>query len=220
MKTLGSASIAPPFLTAAVDGSEWSASRPCRFTAGTHWIGGWVGPRTGLDVVEKRKSCPCLDSNPDRPAHSLSLYRLSYPDSSCIIIHVHFMLPSISSRLWLTPWSRVFLGNLIVAQLVKKLYDLRFSQRWLWRVSSSGMWLHVVCWDATDVSEEHIASIFRDEENFSLPPAYLLVLLKLFLRPWRWRRYVPPKRRLHLNRLHGVTSQKMILFGQEILRIL
>jgi hypothetical protein len=37
-------------------------------------------------------------------------------------------------------------------------------------------------------------------------------LLKLFLRPWRWRRYFPPKRRLQLNRLHGVTSQKMILF--------
>jgi hypothetical protein len=33
-----------------------------------------------------------------------------------------------------------------------------------------------------------------------------------FLRPWRWRQYVPPKRRLHLNRLHAVTSQKMILF--------
>jgi hypothetical protein len=37
-------------------------------------------------------------------------------------------------------------------------------------------------------------------------------LLKLFLRPRRWWRYVPPKRRLHLNRLHGVISQKMILF--------
>jgi hypothetical protein len=37
-------------------------------------------------------------------------------------------------------------------------------------------------------------------------------LLELFLRPWRWRRYVPPKRRLQLNRLHGVTSQKMLLF--------
>jgi hypothetical protein len=37
-------------------------------------------------------------------------------------------------------------------------------------------------------------------------------LLKLFLLPCRWRRYVPPKRRLQLNRLHGVTSQKMILF--------
>jgi hypothetical protein len=25
---------------------------------GTHWIGGWVGPRTGLDVVEKRNILP------------------------------------------------------------------------------------------------------------------------------------------------------------------
>jgi hypothetical protein len=61
-----------------------------------------------------------------------------------------------------------------------------FPQRWLWKVSSSGMWRRVVCWDGTDFSEEPIA--------------------------WRWRRYVPPKRRLHLNRLYGVTSQKMILF--------
>jgi hypothetical protein len=37
-------------------------------------------------------------------------------------------------------------------------------------------------------------------------------LLNLFLRPWRWRRYVPPKRRLKLNGLHGVIFQKMILF--------
>jgi hypothetical protein len=25
---------------------------------GTHWIGGWVGPRTGLDFVEKRNVLP------------------------------------------------------------------------------------------------------------------------------------------------------------------
>jgi hypothetical protein len=37
-------------------------------------------------------------------------------------------------------------------------------------------------------------------------------LLNLFLRPWRWRRYVPPKRRLTLNGLHGVISQKTIFF--------
>jgi hypothetical protein len=37
-------------LTLALDGSEWSASRPGRFTPrerapGNHWIGGWVDPR-------------------------------------------------------------------------------------------------------------------------------------------------------------------------------
>jgi hypothetical protein len=37
-------------------------------------------------------------------------------------------------------------------------------------------------------------------------------LLNLFLRPWRWRRYVPPRRRLKLNGLHGAISQKIILF--------
>jgi hypothetical protein len=47
------------FLTSAVIGSEWSASRVGRFipgerAPGTHWKGGWVGPRTGLDDVEKR----------------------------------------------------------------------------------------------------------------------------------------------------------------------
>jgi hypothetical protein len=45
----------------ALDGGEWSASRPSRFTpgdkaSGTHSIGGWVDTRTGLDDVEKRKN--------------------------------------------------------------------------------------------------------------------------------------------------------------------
>jgi hypothetical protein len=37
-------------------------------------------------------------------------------------------------------------------------------------------------------------------------------LLNLFSRPWRWRRYLPPKRRLTLNGLQDVVSQKMALF--------
>jgi hypothetical protein len=45
------------FLTSALDGGEWSTSRPGCFTPCTHWIGGWVGPRGGLDAV-KWKSCP------------------------------------------------------------------------------------------------------------------------------------------------------------------
>jgi hypothetical protein len=32
---------------------------------GTHWIGGWVGPRAGLDAVMKRKiPSPRRESNP------------------------------------------------------------------------------------------------------------------------------------------------------------
>jgi hypothetical protein len=27
-------------------------------TPGTHWIGGWVGPRIGLDATEKKKLVP------------------------------------------------------------------------------------------------------------------------------------------------------------------
>jgi hypothetical protein len=49
---------------------------------GTHWIGGWVDPRAGLDDVEKRKllTLPGLELRPlGRPARSQSLYRLRYP---------------------------------------------------------------------------------------------------------------------------------------------
>jgi hypothetical protein len=71
MKTWDSGGIAPPFLTSALDGGEWLASRPGSFTPGerapgTHWIGSWVGPRAGLDDVEKRKflTLPGLEPQP------------------------------------------------------------------------------------------------------------------------------------------------------------
>jgi len=43
-------------LISALDGGEWSASSPGRFTPkerdpGTHWIGGWMDLRAGLDAV-------------------------------------------------------------------------------------------------------------------------------------------------------------------------
>jgi hypothetical protein len=77
------------FFASALVRCEWSASRPGRFTpgvgaAGTQCIGDWVGPRAGLDDVEKRKflTLPVLELRPlGRPARSQSLYRLSYPGS-------------------------------------------------------------------------------------------------------------------------------------------
>jgi hypothetical protein len=57
----------------ALAGGEWSASRPGRFTlreraSGTHWLGGWVGPRAVLDAVVKRKiPSPRRELNPRTP---------------------------------------------------------------------------------------------------------------------------------------------------------
>jgi hypothetical protein len=101
--------------------------------------------------------------------------------------------------------------------------DLRFSQRWLWRMPSSALWRCVdLVW--TDVSEERVAAIFRVEKSLSLliqlgvfewwlslqPPAHAGSSLADFL-PWRWRRYVPLKCRFTQD-LHGSTSQKTAFF--------
>jgi hypothetical protein len=76
-------------ISSALVGGEWSASRPGRFTLGerapgTHCIGSWVGPRDGLDDVEKRKflTLPGLELRTlAHPAHIQSLYRLRYHGS-------------------------------------------------------------------------------------------------------------------------------------------
>jgi hypothetical protein len=65
-------------LTSALDGGDWSATRPGRFTPGetapgTHYTGVWLGPRAGLYVMEKIK----ISAIKPRSC-SLSLYRLSY----------------------------------------------------------------------------------------------------------------------------------------------
>jgi hypothetical protein len=59
------------FLASARDGNEWSASRSGCFThkerdTGTHLKGGQVGPRAGLDVLEKQKFARAGSRDPDR----------------------------------------------------------------------------------------------------------------------------------------------------------
>jgi hypothetical protein len=85
MKTWGNGGVAPPFFTSALDGGEWSASRPSRFTpeakapTRTHCIGSWVDPRAALDAMEKRKILPCPESNPGHPALRPSQSRFLSP---------------------------------------------------------------------------------------------------------------------------------------------
>jgi hypothetical protein len=76
-----SGDIVPPFLILALDGGEWSASRPGHFTPGERapnpldwWLGGPQN-RSGRCIVEKNISpLPEIEPRPSNP----SLYRLSY----------------------------------------------------------------------------------------------------------------------------------------------
>jgi hypothetical protein len=66
-------------LTSALDGGEYSPSHPGHFThrerapPSTQWVGGWVGPRAGLDTVVKRKiPSSCQTQNSNTPHHDMT----------------------------------------------------------------------------------------------------------------------------------------------------
>jgi hypothetical protein len=60
------------------------------FTArGSHWIGGWVGPRVGLDAVKKIKNLHCRESNTGRPARRYTYWPISVPK-----LHVDYLFNS------------------------------------------------------------------------------------------------------------------------------
>jgi hypothetical protein len=66
---MGNGSIAPPFLTSALDGGQWSCPScftPREWASGTHW----VGPRVNLDAVEgeeKNLALPGIEPGPSSP---------------------------------------------------------------------------------------------------------------------------------------------------------
>jgi hypothetical protein len=52
------------FLTSALVGGEWSASRPGRFTPSTHWEAGWA-PEPVWKTWRRKNSWPYRDWNSD-----------------------------------------------------------------------------------------------------------------------------------------------------------
>ena len=67
---------------------------------GTHFKGGLVGPRAGLDRCGKSR--PHRNSIPDRPARSQSLYRLSYRAHRVLLYKYTF--PSTSNEMRLNDY--------------------------------------------------------------------------------------------------------------------
>jgi hypothetical protein len=60
-----------------------------------------------------------------------------------------------------------------------------------------------------------VCSLSRVQELLCLLPPSRCLLDWLILLPWRWRRYIPPKRRLTSNGLHVVISQKVLLLCRQ-----
>jgi hypothetical protein len=78
----GSGGIAPQFLTSALDGGEWLASRPGHFPPGeiapsNYWTGRLVGSIAYLDAADKGRNL--LLPGIEHRSSITSLYRLSYP---------------------------------------------------------------------------------------------------------------------------------------------
>jgi hypothetical protein len=143
------------FLTSALDGGDWSASRTGRFisrvrTADIHWIGGWVGPRAGLESVAKKVNCFSASARNWSPvvqpvAHSL--YWLSYPGALSSVLASILFLHTVD-KLW--AWMFLCLRLLKLCTLFCDIY-IR-SWIWLWRrfclldscvpqyAKSRGMW--------------------------------------------------------------------------------
>jgi hypothetical protein len=74
-----------------------------------------------------------------------------------------------------------------------------------------------IFWVITPCSPLKVNPRFGGTYRLHLQGRVCHLLLRWFLaqlnfRPWRWRQYIPPKRRLTLNGLHGVISQEMVLF--------
>jgi hypothetical protein len=91
--------------------------------------------------------------------------------------------------------------------------DMVVNRQVTWKAVKFLTWLDYYL--VTKLTKINVKEMIAKHTTCSLTCRILLAtwsLLNLFLRLWKWRRYVHPKRRLKLDRLQGVISQKMILF--------
>jgi hypothetical protein len=117
----------------------------------------------------------------------------------------------------LVPKQHVFLFH-FYSSLLSRMCDMHQKVQWLWRKPTSRFWWTYTFWAPLNRNFFfflvcHI-SVCIDGSACHMLSRWFLA--RLILRPRRWRRYVPPKRRLTFNGLHGVISQKIVLFSSGI----
>jgi hypothetical protein len=88
------------FLASAIDGEDWSASRHEERSPHTKLIGGCLGPRIGLDDLEREGTfCTYWDSNCNPPVvHSLSQSNISLQSRSACFTWIYSFIKTIYAR--------------------------------------------------------------------------------------------------------------------------
>jgi hypothetical protein len=140
---LGSGSIAPPFLTLALAGGQWSVWYTGHFTSrdkspSYSLCRSLVGPKNRSGHCEEEKDlCPCQKLNPGRPVCSPSLYWLSYPNS-LFASHTGWF---ICWRLTFLPfWHSLCMHTIIKDGCTVYMISSKSSNT-SWPLMKSGMWI-------------------------------------------------------------------------------
>jgi hypothetical protein len=71
-----------------------------------------------------------------------------------------------------------------------------------------------VFWNITTCSPLKVNRRLRETYLLCMPSVFTLVTCSAYSSPWKWRRCVPSKRQLIFNGLHGVVTQKIVLYLQ------
>jgi hypothetical protein len=97
-----------------------------------------------------------------------------------------------------------------------------------WKILFSRLYLCVVCWKSTYISEEHVDSIFRVQKSmkpvtrceavfFSIC-SFNAVLVRIIVIPWKRRRRFSPKQPLTYNEFYSIMSEETEIFKSSAVR--
>ena len=131
-------------MTAALEGGEWSAARPGRERPGTHFTGGWVGPRAGLDGRKISSPSGIFFFTYNFIQHSVHKYNGCREDTSVVryykglvlvfIFHCMFIIYALRGYCLVATSS--LKGSLLVYadSLILPLEGLHFRQLMCWEI--------------------------------------------------------------------------------------